>query len=69
MTDALVIVRIMRILVAVGIFGEVEEQNYVATPISKTWRAPSLTGCTKHLSDTRHSYTARINADELTCAE
>ena len=42
-------VRLMRVLTAMGIFSEVGEQRYAATPISRAWTSPSLRGATKHL--------------------
>ena len=42
-------VRLMRVLTAMGIFSEIGEQRYVATPISRAWTTPSLRDATKHL--------------------
>ncbi|KAI4173394.1 MAG: hypothetical protein LQ343_002926 [Gyalolechia ehrenbergii] len=48
--DAL-LVRIMRLLTAMGVFTQTSEQRYVATPISKAWTAPPVEGATRHLFD------------------
>ena len=42
-------VRLMRVLTAMGIFSEVGEQRYAATPVSRAWTSPSLRDATKHL--------------------
>ena len=42
-------VRLMRVLTAMGIFSEVGQQRYAATPISRAWTTPPLRDATKHL--------------------
>ena len=44
-------VRLMRVLTASGVFLEVGEQRYAATPISRAWTSPSMRDATKHLLD------------------
>ena len=42
-------VRIMRVLTALGIFAEIDEERYAATPISQAWDTPALLGGTQSL--------------------
>ena len=42
-------VRFMRVLTAMGIFSEIGEQRYAATPISRAWTSPHLRAATTHL--------------------
>ncbi|KAI9730961.1 MAG: hypothetical protein M1818_008036 [Claussenomyces sp. TS43310] len=49
--SALLIVRVMRVLIALGICDEVGEEVYLATPVTETLASPGFTGGTRYLYD------------------